>query len=83
MASQIMADLKVENSAVSQTDEPALTERQIEILRLVAQGLLYKEIGMRLFITERTVKYHMGEILSRLRMKSRQDAVEYAKRKGL
>jgi PAS domain S-box-containing protein len=60
-----------------------LSERQAEILRLVAQGLTYHEVGDRLYLTERTVKYHMGEILSRLHLKGRGEAEEYAKRRGL
>ncbi len=60
-----------------------LTERQLDVLRLVSQGLLYKEIGSRLFLTERTVKYHIGEILGRLHLKSRREAIKYAKDKGL
>lgn len=60
-----------------------LTERQSEILRLVAHGLTYREIGERLYLTERTVKYHMGEILSRLHLKGRQAVEKYAKRRGL
>ena len=63
--------------------ETVLTERQTEILRLVAQSLMYKEIGERLFLTERTVKYHMGEILSRLHLKGRHEAMQYAKKQGL
>jgi PAS domain S-box-containing protein len=70
------------------TSEPAtetglLTKRQMEILRLVANGLTYKEIGVELFLTERTVKYHMGEILARLQLKGRRKAEEYARRKGI
>ena len=60
-----------------------LTERQLDVLRLVSQGLMYKEIGSRLFLTERTVKYHIGEILGRLHLKSRREAIDYAKGKGL
>ncbi|MFZ5858059.1 MAG: response regulator [Chloroflexota bacterium] len=60
-----------------------LTGRQTEILRLVANGLMYKEIGERLFLTERTVKYHMGEILARLQLKGRREAEEYAKNRGI
>jgi DNA-binding NarL/FixJ family response regulator/anti-sigma regulatory factor (Ser/Thr protein kinase) len=59
-----------------------LTGRQTEILRLVVNGLMYKEIGERLFLTERTVKYHMGEILARLHLKGRREAEEYAKNRG-
>jgi DNA-binding NarL/FixJ family response regulator len=60
-----------------------LTERQLDVLRLVSQGLMYKEIGARLFLTERTVKYHIGEILGRLHLKTRREAIDYARHKGL
>lgn len=61
---------------------PGLTERQTEVLRLVASGLTYKEVGARLHLAEITVKYHMGEILNRLHMQSRKEAVAYAVRGG-
>jgi PAS domain S-box-containing protein len=60
-----------------------LTERQMAVLRLLAQGMSYKEIGARLYITERTIKFHMGEILARLQLGNRRAAIEYARRKGL
>ena len=53
---------------------PGLTERQTEVLRLVARGFTYKEVGARLYMAERTVKYHMGEILNRLHIQSRKEA---------
>jgi DNA-binding NarL/FixJ family response regulator/signal transduction histidine kinase len=54
-----------------------LTERQMEILRMVAQGHKYKEIAAKLGLAEVTVKYHMGEILARLHLHNRRDAVQY------
>jgi DNA-binding NarL/FixJ family response regulator len=59
------------------------TARQIEILTLVAQGLTYKAVGEALCLSERTVKYHMGEILERLHLKNRAEAIAYAVRVGL
>lgn len=56
-----------------------LTERQMEILRLVGTGLQYKQIAMQLGLAEVTIKYHMGEILARLQVKSRQEAVQYVR----
>jgi DNA-binding NarL/FixJ family response regulator/signal transduction histidine kinase len=53
-----------------------LTPRQMEILGLVAQGRQYKEIAMQLGLAEVTVKYHMGEILARLHLNSRREAVQ-------
>jgi PAS domain S-box-containing protein len=82
-ANQMLEMLKTSKVSKASETLSGLTERQSEILSLVAQGLLYKEIGDRLFLTERTVKYHMGEILARLHLKGRQEAEEYAKRRGL
>ncbi len=63
--------------------EEALTPRQIEVLTLVAQGLAYKEVGAKLFLSERTIKYHMGEIIERLHLKNRGQAIEYARQMKL
>lgn len=64
------------------TGEDILTDRQLEVLQWVAQGLTYKEIGQRLFISERTVKYHMGEIMERLHLKNREQVALYAQQEG-
>lgn len=56
-----------------------LTNRQMEILSLAAKGFTYKEIGAQLYLTERTVKYHMKQILSKLHLSSRKQAVGYLK----
>jgi DNA-binding NarL/FixJ family response regulator len=60
-----------------------LTEREREILVLVADGMANKAIGARLGITERTVKYHVAEILGRLGADNRAQAVAIANRRGL
>ena len=60
-----------------------LTQREREILRLVADGLANKEIAARLRITERTVKFHVGEILGRLGAPNRARAVALAQERGL
>lgn len=78
-----MARQLLETFAQKPPPAAELTERQSEILQLVAHGLTYREIGERLYLTERTVKYHMGEILSRLHLKGRQEAEEYARRRGM
>ena len=65
------------------TEAPTvLTDRQAEVLSLVTRGLTYKEIAARLYITERTVKYHMGEVLARLHLQNRRAAILYAQRMG-
>jgi DNA-binding NarL/FixJ family response regulator len=60
-----------------------LTARQTEVLALVTQGLTYKEVGERLCLTERTVKYHMSEIIQRLHVESRAQVVQHARKTGL
>ncbi len=57
-----------------------LTPRQIEVLTLVARGMTYKEVGAKLFLAERTIKYHMGEIIDRLHLENRAQVVEYGRR---
>ncbi len=61
----------------------SLSPREIEVLTLVAHGLTYKEVGARLCLAERTIKYHMGEIIARLHLESRTQVIEYARRTGL
>jgi DNA-binding NarL/FixJ family response regulator len=60
-----------------------LTERQTEVLRLVAQGLTYPEVGERLALSERTVRFHMTEIISRLHLQNRNQVLAYAGKLGL
>jgi DNA-binding NarL/FixJ family response regulator len=62
---------------------PRLTDRELEVLRLVAQGLNNREIAKRLFISENTVKNHVRNILEKLQLHSRMEAVMYAVREKL
>jgi len=64
-------------------DRHGLSPRQIEILTLVARGLTYKEVGAALHLSERTIKYHVGEMLKRLHLKNRAQLITYATRTGL
>ena len=64
-------------------DPDALTARQKEVLKLIATGLLNKEIADRLYISERTVKFHVSEILAKLGAGNRTEAVAIATGKGL
>jgi DNA-binding NarL/FixJ family response regulator len=61
----------------------ALTDREIELLRLVALGLPNKVIGQRLGVSENTVKYHMKNVLQKLGLHNRAEAAAYAVRSGL
>ena len=60
--------------------KPTLTGREIEVLQLVARGMTSKAIGDRLFISENTVKNHIRNILDKLGLHSRNEAVLYAVR---
>jgi len=64
-------------------DEDQLTERQTDVLRLVASGLTYKEVGSQLALSERTVRYHMAKIMERLHMEYRSQVISYAGKQGL
>jgi DNA-binding NarL/FixJ family response regulator len=78
--SQLSAD-----SANTEETAPGslLNSRQIEVLRMVADGLTYKEVGAKLFLSPRTIKYHMAEIMNRLHMENRAQVLAYAGRAGL
>ena len=60
-----------------------LTERQTEVLRLVASGLTYKEVGVKLALSDHTVRYHMSEIMARLHLENRSQVIAYAGKLGL
>ena len=60
-----------------------LTERELEVLRLVAKGLNNREVAKELFISENTVKNHVRNILEKLQLHSRMEAVMYAVREKL
>ena len=59
-----------------------LTERELEILRLVGRGLTNKRIGRHLYISDRTVQAHLGNIFSKLDVETRTEAATYAVRRG-
>jgi two-component system NarL family response regulator len=63
--------------------ERRLTEREIEVLRLVARGMSNKEIASELVIAENTAKNHVRNILEKLHLRSRSEAAAYAVREGL
>jgi DNA-binding NarL/FixJ family response regulator len=76
-AARLMREVRAPEGA-----EP-LTERETEVLRLVAQGLANKEIAHRLGIAEKTVKSHVSAILAKLGVQSRTQAALYAAQIGM
>ncbi|MFN2641880.1 MAG: response regulator [Actinomycetota bacterium] len=63
--------------------EPKLTPRENEILKLVAKGFTYREIGEQLFISTKTVQNHVQNILTKLQLRKRYELMRYAIQKGL
>ncbi|MFZ1287306.1 MAG: response regulator transcription factor [Candidatus Phosphoribacter sp.] len=86
MASKLLAEfahmIRRETEIVG-SHLPKLTEREIEVLGLVARGLGNREIGKKLFISENTVKNHVRNILEKLQLHTRMEAAMYAVRKNL
>ena len=62
---------------------PKLTERETEVLRLVAKGMSYKQIAGRLFLSHRTVQNHVQNTLRKLQMHNRVELTRYAIEQGL
>ncbi|HEY0755804.1 MAG TPA: response regulator transcription factor [Ktedonobacteraceae bacterium] len=71
---------------LSSTHQPAyetLTERELEVLKLLAQGMPNKEIAAHLVISERTAKFHISSIMGKLGATNRTEAVSLAAQRGL
>jgi DNA-binding NarL/FixJ family response regulator len=77
VASKLMAEVSSPRAA------PALSEREREVLRLVAEGLPTKQIAQALTISERTVKFHVNSIFQKLGADNRAQAVALAAQRGL
>ncbi|SIO12721.1 response regulator [Halodesulfovibrio marinisediminis] len=82
IARKLLAELALPDEAKEPTPEP-LTPREVDILRLVAQGLSNKTIAEKVFVSEATVRTHMTNILSKLHLANRVQATLYALREGL
>ena len=73
----------VGRAAGGEVGQVGLTQRQTEVLGLVAAGHTYKEAATQLGLSERTIRYHMSEIMDRLHMDHRSEVLAYAGAAGL
>jgi len=86
MASKLLTEFAImvkRGDEKEQVPTPRLTDREMEVLRLVARGLNNRDIAKELFISENTVKNHVRNILEKLQLHSRMEAVVYAVREKL
>jgi DNA-binding NarL/FixJ family response regulator len=86
MASKLLTEFAAMSKRASERQQlpaPRLTEREMEVLKLVAQGMNNRDIAKELFISENTVKNHIRNILEKLHLHSRMEAVVYAVREKL
>ncbi|MGH3357906.1 MAG: response regulator [Nocardioidaceae bacterium] len=70
-------------SAHDEPDAPELTERETEVLRLVAKGVAYKQIAERLVLSHRTVQNHVQNTLRKLQLHNRVELARYAIERGI
>jgi DNA-binding NarL/FixJ family response regulator len=86
MAAKLLSEFAAMTKRASEREQvptPRLTDREMEVLRLVAKGLNNRDIAKELFISENTVKNHIRNILEKLQLHSRMEAVVYAVREKL
>jgi two-component system, NarL family, response regulator LiaR len=74
---------KIDSSSKDQDDLSELTEREIEVICLIAQGLSNLDIAAKLSVSEGTVRFHVSNILGKLQLENRTQVALYALRKGM
>jgi DNA-binding NarL/FixJ family response regulator len=74
---------RMSNTPAPDPDEPRLTDRETEVLKMVAKGMSYRQIAERLVLSHRTVQNHVQNTLTKLQMHNRVELTRYAIEKGL
>jgi DNA-binding NarL/FixJ family response regulator len=74
---------RLSEPATRDPGQPTLTERETEVLRMVAKGLSYKQIADRLVLSHRTVQNHVQNTLRKLQLHNRVELTRYAIAQGL
>jgi DNA-binding NarL/FixJ family response regulator len=72
-----------EGAGAKEQAEESLSDREMDVLRLLVEGQTNKEIALNLGVTDNTIKYHLRRILERLQLQNRAQVVAYAVRRGL
>ncbi len=85
MMARILVEFAQTSPPPANTPSPlvGLTSREIEVLRELADGITNQEIATRLYISENTVKNHIHNILEKLSLHNRREAIEFARKNGL
>ena len=85
MMARIMEEFSQNGPVTNTTPSPlvGLTSREIEVLQELTDGITNQEIAVRLFISENTVKNHIHNILEKLGLANRREAIEFARKNGL
>mgnify|MGYP000440651418 FL=1 len=81
IARKLIMELK-QDEPKSQPSEQVLTAREVDVLNLIAHGLSNQEIANQLMVSETTVRFHVSNILSKLHLANRTQAVLYALKEG-
>jgi DNA-binding NarL/FixJ family response regulator len=81
LAGLVLAEFR--RVSADEPGEPGLTARENEVLKLVAKGYTYREIGEQLFISTKTVQNHVRNILTKLQLRKRYELMRYAIQRGL
>lgn len=82
ITARVLAHYSPDSGVVDRLDRPAITDREAEVLRLIAQGYSNKEIAARLNISVKTVEAHKANSMHKLEFSSRIDIVNYALLRG-
>jgi DNA-binding NarL/FixJ family response regulator len=80
---RVAGDLLRRRAPAHRASTSALSPREIDIIRLIAQGMSNRDIGQRLVLSEKTVKNHVSHIFSKLHFTTRSQAAVHAVRNGL
>ena len=83
LAGLVLGEFRRMSEPAAGPDQPELTDRETEILKMVAKGMSYKQIAERLVISHRTVQNHVQNTLRKLQMHNRVELTRYAIEQGL